>query len=281
MTAMQTEQISIDAILVPAGRRRLDPAWVETLAFLIAEQGQKTPIEVMRDGESLTLVAGAHRLAARKQSGDTVILANVTLREDFESEAEITLAEITENLGRRELSALDRAVDIARWRDIYEVTNNVAGRGRPKKRKLDEEAATKISTAFCTNFSEHAQKVLGISRQSVFNALRIARIGAEIRYRISLLPIADNQSELLALAGETPDRQAKIGEMLAAETPLAGSVGEAIAILDRLPKPAKLERYQKLSNAFSALKEREQAAFFDLHAEAIEKWLAAKAEASA
>lgn len=278
---MQTEQISIDAILVPAGRRRLDPAWVETLAFLIAEQGQKTPIEVVRDGETLTLVAGAHRLAARKQAGDTVILANVTPREDFESEAEITLAEITENLGRRELSVLDRAVDIARWRDIYEATNDVAGRGRPKKRKLDEAASEKITDKFVSNFSTHAQRVLDLNERSIFRALRIARIGAEVRHRISLLPLADNQSELLLLAGETPDRQAKIAEMLAAETPLAGSVAEAIAILDRLPKPLRVERWQKLSNAFSALKERDQAAFFDLHAEAIERWLAAKAEASA
>lgn len=278
---MQTEQISIDAIHVPAGRRRLDPAWVETLAWLISEQGQKTPIEVVRDGEQLTLVAGAHRLEARRRAGDTVILANVTPREDFESEAEITLAEITENLGRRELSVLDRAIDIARWRDIYEATNNVAGRGRPKKRgKLDEQGSDEISRRFATNFPEKAQQVLGVARDSIFRALRIARINADVRHRISLLPLADNQAELLALAAEAQDRQAKIAEMLAAETPLAGSVAEAIAILDRAPKPAKVERWQKLSNAFSALKERDQAAFFDLHAEAIERWLAAKAEAA-
>jgi len=275
---VQTDLIPIASISVPAGRRRLDPSWVETLAWLIAEQGQKTPIEVVRDGESLTLVAGAHRLEAMKRSGAKTIAASVKERSEFEGEAQIALAEITENLARRELSALDRAVDIARWRDIYEATNNVAGRGRPKKRgKVDAEAAEKISTAFCTVFSEYAQKVLRISRQSVFNNLRIARIGQEIRHRIALLPLADNQSELLQLAAETPERQAQVAALMTAEPPQAGTVAEAIAILDRAPKPARVERWQKLSNAFSALKDREQDAFFDLHAEAIERWLAAKA----
>lgn len=274
---MNTEFISIDAITTPAGRRRLDLAWVETLSWLISEQGQKTPIELVRDGQTLTLVAGAHRLEAMRRFGSKTIAAIVRDRSDFESEAQIALAEITENLARRELSVLDRAVDIARWRDIYEATNNVTGRGRPKKRgKVDEETSEEISRTFATNFPEKAQQVLGVARDSIFRALRIARIGADVRHRISLLPLADNQSELLALAAESPDRQAKIAEMLGAETPLAGSVAEAIAILDRAPKPVKLERYQKLSNAFSALSVKQQDAFFELHADAIERWLKAR-----
>jgi hypothetical protein len=35
-----------------------------------------------------------------------------------------------------------------------------------------------------------------------------------------------------------------------------------------------VERYQKLSNVFARLKEKEQDAFFDAHAEAVERWLA-------
>ena len=86
---------------------------------------------------------------------------------------------------------------------------------------------------------------------------------------------ADSEAEAKAQA----DRQAKIAEMVAAETPLAGSVAEAIAILDRRPAPARVERWQKLSNAFAALKDREQYAFFDLHEDAIRAWLDARTPA--
>ncbi len=269
---MTFDILPIDAIQVPAGRRRLDPAWVATLAWQMAEHGQKTPIEAVRDGETLTLIAGAHRLAAMKANGASTIAAIVKERAAFEGEAQIALAEISENLIRRELSALDRAVDIARWRDIYEATGNVAGRGRPKKRgQVDQE---EISAAFCTNFSEHAQAVLGVSRRTIFVYLRIARIAAPVRERIALLPIADNQSELLALAAESAERQASIAALLTAEPAQASTVADAVAILDRVAKPAPVERYQKLSNVFARLKEKEQDAFFDAHAEAIERWLA-------
>lgn len=277
---MKTDLIPIDAITVPAGRRRLDPAWVETLGWLISEQGQKTPIELVRDGDSLTLVAGAHRLEAMKRSGAKTIAASVKERSEFEGEAQIALAEISENLARRELSVLDRAVDIARWRDIYEATNNVAGRGRPKKRgKADAEAAEKITDMFVRNFSEVAQEVLQVTDRHIRRFMLIARIGAEVRYRIALHPIADNQSELLQLAAEPAERQEKIVALLTAEPAQATSVADAAALIDRAQRPAKIERWQKLSNAFSALKDREQYAFFDLHEDAIRAWLDARTPA--
>ncbi|RWB50678.1 ParB N-terminal domain-containing protein [Mesorhizobium sp.] len=261
--------IRIDAIDVPAGRRRLDPAWVETLADLFSSQGQLSPIELIAIGDRYRLVFGGHRLAAAKQLGWAQVGAIVKSPEDFASEAEIKLAEITENLARRELSVLDRAVDIASWREIYEATQVVRKAGRPKKEVDSDE----ISTKFVLNFSEAAQKTFKLSRQSVFNALKVASIVEEVRDRIALHPIADNQSELLALAGELPGRQVNIAELLTTEPAQASTVTGAIAYLDRVPEPAKPTAWQKLSETFSRMKERDQDRFFELHEAAIQRWL--------
>lgn len=274
MTPDQTKTISISAIDVAlvdvaAGRRKLDPAWVETLADLFSAQGQKTPIELIAVGERYRLVFGGHRLAAARHLGWAKIGAIVKSPEDFASEAEITLAEITENLARRELSVLDRAVDIARWREIYEATQTVKRAGRPKK----ETDAEEISAKFALNFSEAAQKTFDLSRRSLFNAVKIASIASEVRDRIALHAIADNQSELLALAAEPPARQADIAALLTSEPAQASTVAGAVALLDRQPPPVKPTAWQKLSETFSRMKERDQRRFFELHEAAILTWV--------
>ncbi|MER9047636.1 ParB N-terminal domain-containing protein [Mesorhizobium sp. M0923] len=260
--------IDVGLIDVAAGRRKLNPAWVETLADLFRIQGQKTPIEVIATGERYRLVFGHHRLAAAKLLASPAIAAVVKSSEDFASEAEIALAEITENLARRELSALDRAVDIARWREIYEAAHVANRGGRPKKITLEETTAK-----FAVSFSEAARKAFGLSERSIFNAVKIATIATDVRDQIALHGIADNQSELLALAAEQPTRQADIAALLTSEPPQAGSVADAIAILDRTPKPATEPRWQKLATDFSKMKTSEQDRFFELHEAAIQRWM--------
>lgn len=274
MTPDQTKTIAISAIDVSlidlaAGRRKLDPAWVETLADLFSSQGQKTPIELIATEDRYRLVFGGHRLAAARHLGWVKIGAIVKSPDDFASEAEITLAEITENLARRELSVLDRAVDIARWREIYEAAHLLNKGGRHRKDADPEE----LSANFALSFSEAAQKTFDLSRRSVFNAVKIASIAADVRDRIALHPIADNQSELLALAAELPGRQADVAALLMAEPAQASTVAGAIAILDRVPEPAKPAAWQKLSETFSRLKPRDQRRFFELQEAAILTWV--------
>ncbi|QDB99677.1 ParB/RepB/Spo0J family partition protein [Mesorhizobium sp. 8] len=261
--------IDVSLVDIAAGRRKLDPAWVETLSDLFTEQGQKTPIEVIAAEGRYRLVFGHHRLAAAKLLGWAEIDAVVKSPSDFASEAEITLAEITENLARRELSVLDRAVDIARWRAIYEATHLIAKPGRKAKAIGAEELTAK----FAVNFSTAAQKAFGLSERSIFNAVKVASIAADVRDRIALHAIADNQSELLALAAEAPPRQADIAALLTSEPAQAASVADAVAILDRVPAPAKTPGWQKLADGFSRLKEADQHRFFSLHEAAIVAWL--------
>lgn len=260
--------IEIALVDVLPGRRRIDDDWVETISNLFALQGQLTAIEVIAEGERFRLVFGHHRILAAKKLGWATVRAVVRERSDFQSDADIKLREIAENLVRRDLTVLDRAVDIARWREIYEAVHILRKAGRPRQQEAEE-----ISLKFETNFSEAARRVLDISRASLFRTLKIASITPDARDLISLLPIADNQSELVLLASQSTERQIEIAELLNAVPDAPASVTEAIAILDRLPKPQAEPRWQKVASSFSVLKPAEQARFFELHEAAIRLWL--------
>lgn len=269
--------IEIGLIDVPAGRRKLSADWVETLADLFGEQGQQVAIEVVAADGRFRLIYGGHRLAAAKRLGWSRIGAVVKKPEDFASAAEIKLREITENLARRQLSVLDKAVDIASWREAYEAANGAVTRGRKKLSQVATNTEDQAE-AFAASFSEAARKALGVNRDAVSRAMRIAGIAAQVRDQIALHPIADNQSELLLLAVEPVERQEQIADLLTSGPVPLSTVTEAIALIDRLPKPARLESWERLSDAFSRMKDRDQDRFFALHEVAIRRWIAGQDE---
>ena len=72
---MDDVTLKIDDIYVPVKRRQtLKPETVEALAESIIEDGQKTPIQVRKDGDRLVLVEGLHRLEACKALGEDTIV---------------------------------------------------------------------------------------------------------------------------------------------------------------------------------------------------------------
>lgn len=273
------QHIPVALVDVPAGRRTIDPDWVQTLAADFKDRGQRTPIELLQTGDRFRLIFGAHRLAAVHLNGGTTVKALVKQPADFASEAEIKLAEIVENFMRRELSVLDRAMDVASWREIFEAVKGSVKRGGDRRSgsksqvaTLNDDASLEIASGqFAANFTEAAQKALRLSKDAIFRALKIARMGESVRQRISLLPIADNQSELLALVAEPPARQSAIADRLLDG---AASVADAIAIIDNLPAPMIAAAWERMSERFSRLRPNEQEQFFTLHEEAILLWLA-------
>jgi sulfiredoxin len=71
---MKTIAVPVDQIYVPAQlRRTLDPEKVQRLAEDILSAGQKTPIQLRRDGERFVLVTGLHRLEAMRALGESAI----------------------------------------------------------------------------------------------------------------------------------------------------------------------------------------------------------------
>lgn len=254
---MRIEDIDIDLIDITKDRRVVDPNWAETLAGDFARIGQKEEIEVVEAGSRYRLIDGAHRIAARRIRGEMFIPAKIKTVAEVATEADITLREIAANFMRRENSVLDRARDVARWRAAYE---QAAGAVKPGKKSIrvksdpnSDEALDSQAELFAATFTEAAQSALGMNKEAIKRSLRIARIDDEVRIRISLHRIADNQSELLLLCAEPAERQASIAGLLLSEPPAAHSVTDAVAILDRVPATAKPEAWERLSDQFNKL----------------------------
>lgn len=276
---MTPTKIKITDIRVPSGRRAIDPNWVATLQQdFKTSNGHMVPIEVApekTEGFMYRLVFGGHRLEAVAGLGQAEIEAFVLDPKQVPTPASIRMREIAENLIRRELSVLDKAVDIADWRDIYNSERSEAKSKRKSKAALaapteDDEDSAK----FALNFSDAAQKALGISRRSIYLALKIATIPAPLRKGIATHAIADSQTDLLQLADETPERQASIVRLLTmADDDAPRTVAEAIAVIDRAPKPATKAKWEKLSGDFSRMTPSDQDRFFELHEDAIRRWL--------
>lgn len=269
---MRIAEIEIANIDATGRLRPINPGWVETMVAEMVAGAVLAPIEVLETGaETYRLITGAHRLAAAQQIGNGTIEAKVWPADAFVDEGEIRLKEVQENVLRFELTELDRANAITAWKQIYEDSRKTPRRGRRPK----SENAADSARIFAERFSAVAARALNISERSVRVTVQIATgITEKVKERIAAHPVADNQLELLQLVAQSPDRQIRIADLLLAEPPLARSVAEAIALIDRTPAPVRLSGWQKLSDGFSRLKAAEQAAFFDAHADAIDEWLA-------
>lgn len=270
---MTIQTIQIGKIDTSGRLRPINPTWSAAMAETLAAGERLPPIEVVERGEGYRLIAGGHRVDAHRLAGRSEIEAEVYSAASFADEAAIRLREIKENMLRFELTALDRAVHLATWKEIHEAAYEAPRRGR-KPKKIDPEKLAQDSAAFAKSFSAAASEALRMSERSIQVAVQVAAgIGLEIRERIARAPIADVMSELLQLAQQDEDRQAKIVGLLLADPPGAPSVAEAIAVLDRIPAPVRLSSWEKVSDRFARLDERDQNAFFAAHADAIDRWM--------
>lgn len=275
---MRIQDIDIDLIDIGPGRRIADPAWEEALAGDISRNGQIEPIEVVEVGQRFRLIDGLHRIGARKIRGEALVTAKIKTAIEVASDAEITLREIASNFMRRELSVLDKARDVARWRALYEQTTGAIKPGkkaiRGKSAPNSDEEIEAQSELFSASFSDASQAALGLNKDAVKRFLRIARIDDDVRQRISLHRIAHNQSELLALSDEASDRQVRIVGLLLAEPPAAASVAEAVAIIDHIPPVEKQAAWERVSDKFSKLPDPAKRRFLIEHWSLVEEILA-------
>ena len=270
-----SEFILLSQIDASARLRKALPSRIEALAEDIDQHGLLTPIEVVGplDDGGYRLVYGAHRLAAVKLLGWETIPAVVHAPDAFADTSRERLREIRENLMRFELNPLERAVAIAAWRDIYEAANGKVSRGGDRRKKQVAQDLDEQSAKFALCFSDAAQAAFNLSSRAIYLALKIATIPHDIRERIADSALASNQSELLRLADQSPDRQAQIVGMILAEPPLANAVDEALAVIDKVPPRQVADPLAKISDKFCRLKRAEQHRFFELHRKAIEQWL--------
>jgi ParB-like chromosome segregation protein Spo0J len=190
--------LALDDIIIPDGRREVDPAVVKRLADSIDSVGLRHPITVRRKGEKYILVAGRHRMEACRKLGREHVPATITTM----TNAEARMWEIAENLHRAELTKLQRAEQIAEWV------------------KLSSQVATKADTGGRPEGGERrAARELGIDKDDVHRSVKIAGLTDDAKEAAQEAGIDDNQSKLLEVAREAPERQvAKVRELVLPKT---------------------------------------------------------------
>lgn len=243
------------------------PEKAEAYAALIARDGQRTPIVVRSNGNRAklpwTLVAGLHRHAACTMAG--LPIRAIVVEGDAD---ELRAIQASENLDRRDLLPLERAMFVAAVADaakkraytLHGVDNDKALAAKAKAATVKMTAAKRVdqiqftsvekadaeaefagdmlSSAYSWNDATAAASGMGV--ESLKRSLRIYRIIVEpnrdLMDALKNHAVAGNASALLAICakGNDPANVRAIVEWLIAH-PDAKTADEAMVALELMP----------------------------------------------
>lgn len=236
---MAERDIAIDEILIPKSRLRgIDEDHARARAVSMKEVGQLQAIVVRKTPPATkpfkpyTLVFGGHRLRGAEINKWKTIRAEIKDISDLKA----IIIEIEENLSRRDLSALDRAVFLTKRRDLHVKQHGEITRGGDQSAKLalwsDELAAV-------------ADRI-GFSTRTLQRADQIARnLQPTLRAQLASGNVAE--AKLIKLAKMEPQRQRDIAKAVRAGTDL----DDAIAETDPKPKTKKSDAQKRVSAVLS------------------------------
>ena len=215
----------------------------------MADTGLQQPIIIAESDEGFLLVAGAHRLEAAKLLNWKTIVA-VLAKGNRE---ELRLVEIDENLARRNLSALDRAIALGERKRIYEAlhpqTRNGGDRKGTEKALKNQMGIMPIWSSESiepARFTLETARKLGFEESAIKRSVRIAAaLTPELRATLTGHPIADNQAQLLKLAKLAPEQRAQAVELLTRNEKPVATVKDAVSIIEKRPAPKQRPAYQK------------------------------------
>jgi ParB family transcriptional regulator, chromosome partitioning protein len=243
-------EIPLDEITLRDRLRPVSEADMLAVAASFAERGQDQPVLLRRRfaQNELRLVAGAHRVTAARYLGWTSIKAIV--REMTDEEARI--AEIDENLIRRELTVLDRAVALKERKDAYEAAHPEAAHGKAKKpKKGEEDKVANLATFAAARFTKDAAAKTGISERTIRRAVQLlSDLDPQAMEVLRLSPVADNQAQLFSLAALAPEAQRQAAAAIGAGK--AKTVKAAQISTGLLPE-TRLDPQQVIITRFVAL----------------------------
>lgn len=192
-------KVSISEIKVRDGRRKVHEGRAAEIAQSIADVGLLNPITITQD---YTLIAGAHRLEACKRLGWKEIEATIIDATGLMAE----LAEIDENLMRNDLTEMERALQIAKRKRIYEDLYPDTKHGGD--RKSDQVANLgNLIPRFTTTTAE----ITGESERTIYRQVKRGEELAktpELVERLENIPqIADSGSALDELIATPPEKR--------------------------------------------------------------------------
>ena len=173
---------------------QLSPIWVRKIKKKAAETGETLVVP--------KLIAGAHRIEAKKMLGEKMIDA---VYFDVDKQGALLL-EISENLDRGELTVLERAEHIDMKVQLIRARRKAAHTAIPGGRQPGDKA---ISAA---------ARELGHSRDLISRSSRIAGMSDAAKAKAAELELDDNESALLKIAKKKkPNEQVAMAEQLAAK----------------------------------------------------------------
>lgn len=210
--ALPRRWVDLDTIHIGERLRSPDMARVTEIAKSITEIGLLNPpavrfVKNMVIGgvEELNvpiLIVGHHRILALQQIGKESVECDVYNVDPLRAE----LMEIAENLHRAELTALERAEQLARWIELTDA----------KRLKSDQDKPAQpapVSKGGRGNESgiNAASRELGIDRTSAQRSVKIAGLTQEAKSAAVDAGLDDNRSALLEAARETePEKQVAV-----------------------------------------------------------------------
>ena len=205
-------RIPVSSIHIGERQRPIDEEHALAIAASMDERGLINPITVrstpnQNGGKTpFTLVAGGHRHWGANHLGWAEIDAMMVAADATEA----VLIEIAENIFRNDLTALNRALFVAKYRETWEELHGDIVRGRPKKGN-----DYPIFSAPGRELSKRVQKRLGIGHETYKLINRIAvHLHPDLRQALRGTEIEDDQSKLLKLAKLDVELQVKVAAMM-------------------------------------------------------------------
>jgi len=236
--------IALSKIQLGDRLRDIDEGQAEAIAASISEHGLINPISIRSTpaskGGSYTIIAGAHRYRALQllDFADTECFVFKVRAEEAQ------LLELTENLHRNELSALDRAAFVNKYREIFEQTVGKI------ERHSERNPWGQLVPSDKPSFSAEVGMRLGLHPRSAKRLNQIAqKLHPQVKAALRNTPIADNQSQLLKLARMPQTEQKRIARAYSE----LGDFSKAVSLASDKPKvePDKdLISYAALLNAW-------------------------------
>lgn len=228
--ALKVVEIPLAEIVVGPRMRPVNERAVQALAPSVSRYGVRQPIEVAKAGKGWRLVSGLHRLEASRRAGYETIPA-VVVRGTV---PELRKMEISENLTRNDLSALERCQFTAELKRMFLAENPEAGHGGDRQNQTGESKRASLRTWY--------QEIAVRSERGGATVRRQAAIGEHLdgaaADHLRGTDFEDNQFELEALSKRPPEEQRDVARLLTHKSKPAGSVRAALAELTGMPAAA-------------------------------------------
>ena len=199
-------QIPIRVIQIKEGRRSLDARHVMELADSIRELGLLNPVTVDREN---VLISGLHRLEAVKILGWVDVECTVSSLEGLQVE----MAEIDENIVRRDIPTLEYGEILLRRKEIYETLHPETKRGMRNGQTSKNDT---VSVLEIKSFAQDTAEKIGVVPRTVERQIQTAKnLTQEAKEIIKNSDKKVSQKEALKLSRLEPEEQKEAARLLA------------------------------------------------------------------